>query len=548
MSIKLRLALLLGLLLLVFVFSLVALRTLERRQIAESVSAARRDDAQLAENWIDLRAASLRQFMDDVSAWPALAAFASEPEKTSDWALRHLDPLLNHYGADALWLVGTDGRVLHHARQERLAALPIPLPASRISDLMGDEPGQRSYFHRFPGGAIWELRSGRLSSPDAPWFFVGRHWDSAYLARLGDLTDGEASLAGPSAAGISASLQETLDARGPTPPIIIQRPLNDWNGDPVGTLRLLKTAPDISFRVEADRLKTRVFVLFGLCLIAALAVSLHQWVLRPLGWITESLSRHDTAPIQPLLRAQNELTRVARLIVTSFEHREHLRREVAERRHAEAELQRTLEERARLGRDLHDGLIQSLYAAGMGLAAARNRVQNDPAAAERHLAQVAGVLNDSIREVRDFITGLESEPAEGDTFAPTVERLFATMNADGSADAELDIDEATAARFPTRLRTRDPPAPARGLQQRPAARTRPAAARGAGPGSLAPGPRPPHRDRRRRGLRPGHGPPRPRSRQPLRPRLHPRSPRHARIHARTRHENRLRIPAHLPGR
>jgi len=278
-------------------------------------------------------------------------------------------------------------------------------------------------------------------------------WDETYLARLGDLTESDAALAPPAAAGIAESLQESLDDLDAPAPIVVQRPLPGWDGRPVRSLSLRKAAPDISFRLETDRLKTRVFLLFGLCLIASLAVSLHQWVLRQLGWITDSLSRHDTAPIQPLLKARTELTRVARLIVTSFEHREQLRREIAERRHAEAALKKTLEERARLGRDLHDGLIQSIYAAGMGIAAARKRVGEDPAAAERHLAQVADVLNDTIREVRDFITGLESDPPDDQTFTHTVERLFTTMNADGAARSELSLDESVAARFPTSLRT-----------------------------------------------------------------------------------------------
>ena len=81
------------------------------------------------------------------------------------------------------------------------------------------------------------------------------------------------------------------------------------------------------------------------------------------------------------------------------------------------------------------------------------RVSADPAAAERHLAQVADVLNDTIREVRDFITGLESDPPDDQAFSHTVERLFATMNADGAARAEFTLDEAVAARFPTPLRT-----------------------------------------------------------------------------------------------
>lgn len=452
MSIKLRLALLLGLLLLVFLFCLVALRALERRQIAEAISAARRDDARLIENWLDLRASSLRRFVDDTVGWEKLASFAASPEAGRGWALEHLDTLLPRYGVDALWIAAPDGRVLHQALREGLPRLELPVPADRIAELDRPDTGMRAYFHPSAAGLL-ELRALRLAGPAAPWLFVARVWDEAYLARLGDLTDSDASLAAPAAAGIAESFRDSSGDLDAPAPIVVQRPLSDWDGRPVRTLSLRKTAPDISFRLETDRLKTRVFLLFGLCLIASLAVSLHQWVLRPLGWITDSLSRHDTAPIQPLLQARTELTRVARLIVTSFEHREQLRREIAERRNAEEALKKTLEERARLGRDLHDGLIQAIYAAGMGIAAARKRVVEDPTAAERHLAQVADVLNDTIHEVRDFITGLESDPPDDQAFAQTVDRLFATMNADGSARVELVLDETVAARFPTALRT-----------------------------------------------------------------------------------------------
>ncbi|MBC8009075.1 MAG: ATP-binding protein [Burkholderiales bacterium] len=456
MSIKLRLALLLGLLLLVFVFCLLALRTLERRQFEEALTSARRDDAKLLGNWIDLRAASLRRFADDASAWPQLATFASAPDGTPDWAARHLDPLLPRHGLDALWLARADGTVIHHAALPGFAAssLPVPAPALATGELAASDAADRGYFHLSPAGLL-EIRCVRLdvSTPSSVWLFAGRLWDLTYLARLGDLTDSAAELAPPDASAIADALGETSPDPDVPAPIVVLRPLAGWDGEPVQNLRLLKNAPDISFRIEADRLKTRVFLLFGLCLIASLAVSLHQWVLRPLGWITDSLARHDTAPIQPLLRAHTELTRVARLIVSSFEHREELRREVAERRHAEAELQRTLEERARLGRDLHDGVIQSIYAAGLGLAAARKKLATDPTATERHLTQVADVLNDTIRDVRDFITGLEPETLRDDSFAHTVTRLFNAMNASGAASADLALDETLASRFPVPLRT-----------------------------------------------------------------------------------------------
>ncbi len=452
MSIKLRLALLLGLLLLVFVFCLFALRTLEERQLDEAVSSARRDDSALLGNWLDLRAAALRRFTEDVAAWPEVSAFAADPVALTAWPAENLDPMLAKYGVDALWLTRSDGSVLHTARRPGLPALPLPVPDPRRPGLGSPDVIDRAYFHLGPSGLL-EVRSIRLPGSPGNWLFAARLWDPAHLARLGDLTDSAAALAPPAAAGIADALQQiSPDPEAPAP-IVVLRPLPGWDGEPVQTLRLVKSAPDITFRIESDRLKTQVFLVFGLCLIASLAVSLHQWVLRPLGWITESLSRQDTVPIQPLLHARTELTRVARLIVSSFEQREQLRLEVAERRHAEAELQRTLEERARLGRDLHDGVIQAIYAAGLGLAAARKKITTDPAATERHLAHVATVLNETIHDVRDFITGLEPETLRNDNFAHIVARLFDSMNASGAARGDFEIDEALADRLPAPLRT-----------------------------------------------------------------------------------------------
>jgi signal transduction histidine kinase len=454
MSIKLRLGLLLGLLLLVFVFCVLAFRAVEAREIAAALAAARREEAALLGKWLDLRSASLRRFADDALAWEELAAFATAPAARPDWARERLEPSLPDYGVDGLWITGPDGELRHAIARPDLAGEAPPLPRGYLPDLARPQAGSHAYFHPV-GAGLLEVRAFPLAvaGAEAPWVFVGRLWDARYLSQLGGLTESEASL-GPAEHSDLAPADERADhIAEDSAPIVIQRALPGWDGRAIASLRLRKPAPDLSFRVEADRLKTRVFLVFGLCLIASLAVSLHRWILRPLGWIADSLSRHEIRPIQPLLESRTELTRVARLIVTSFEHREKLAREVTERRHAEAALQRTLEERARLGRDLHDGLIQSIYAAGMGLAAARKRVPDDPAAAERHLAQVAEVLNETIREVRDFITGLEPEAAGLPDLTTGVERLFHTMNADGAARLELAIDESLAARLPACLRT-----------------------------------------------------------------------------------------------
>jgi signal transduction histidine kinase len=67
------------------------------------------------------------------------------------------------------------------------------------------------------------------------------------------------------------------------------------------------------------------------------------------------------------------------------------------------------EERVRLARDLHDGVIQSLTGAALRLESARQLVGGDPAAAERLIAEIQDLLVSEQRELREFIADLEAE-------------------------------------------------------------------------------------------------------------------------------------------
>ena len=63
-------------------------------------------------------------------------------------------------------------------------------------------------------------------------------------------------------------------------------------------------------------------------------------------------------------------------------------------------------ERERIGRDLHDGIVQSIYAAGLALEDASYTVPVDPAAAQAKIAGVMQSLNRIIGEIRSYIYNL----------------------------------------------------------------------------------------------------------------------------------------------
>jgi NarL family two-component system sensor histidine kinase LiaS len=65
-----------------------------------------------------------------------------------------------------------------------------------------------------------------------------------------------------------------------------------------------------------------------------------------------------------------------------------------------------LEERNRLARDLHDTVKQQSFATFMQVRAARNLLASDPEAAEKHLAEVEGLIKTSQQELSLLITEL----------------------------------------------------------------------------------------------------------------------------------------------
>src|SRR4051794_4130167 len=115
----------------------------------------------------------------------------------------------------------------------------------------------------------------------------------------------------------------------------------------------------------------------------------------------------------PLAAARREIGTLAKLAESSAAQGAELHRERDVRRRAEEDAQlkqhllaQSFDEKIRLGRDLHDGIIQSLYAVGLTLESVRALVKTDPAQADRRLEETRASLNNAIREVRAYITGL----------------------------------------------------------------------------------------------------------------------------------------------
>ncbi len=99
-----------------------------------------------------------------------------------------------------------------------------------------------------------------------------------------------------------------------------------------------------------------------------------------------------------------------------------------------------LEERQRIGRDLHDGVIQSIYAVGLMLDDALELVADDPAEASTRIERAIDSINLTIRDIRNFIFGLRPEPLDQAGLVEALAAMAEEFRVNTMIDIALEVD------------------------------------------------------------------------------------------------------------
>lgn len=96
-----------------------------------------------------------------------------------------------------------------------------------------------------------------------------------------------------------------------------------------------------------------------------------------------------------------------------------------------------LEERERIGMDLHDGIIQDIYAVGLTLEHARLLMNDDPEAAKQRIDQAISDLNNTIRDIRAYILDLRPRKLHEENLMDGLRRLVAEFRANTQVEIQL---------------------------------------------------------------------------------------------------------------
>lgn len=107
------------------------------------------------------------------------------------------------------------------------------------------------------------------------------------------------------------------------------------------------------------------------------------------------------------------------------------------RLHYNARRLAVLEERDRIGMDLHDGVIQSIYGVGLSLENARMLLREDPQIAEERLNKAMEDLNHTIRDIRNYILDLRPRQLRGESLVDGLGRLVAEFRQNTKMEVSL---------------------------------------------------------------------------------------------------------------
>ena len=111
-------------------------------------------------------------------------------------------------------------------------------------------------------------------------------------------------------------------------------------------------------------------------------------------------------------------------------------------RQRELDLRTAIEERERISQDLHDGILQSLFAVGLGLEATKSamsptvRKMSGPP-----LNRAIDQLNRVMQEIRNFIAGLGSDLLQGKGLSTALQQMLSSLTQSQATRVRLALDD-----------------------------------------------------------------------------------------------------------
>lgn len=100
-----------------------------------------------------------------------------------------------------------------------------------------------------------------------------------------------------------------------------------------------------------------------------------------------------------------------------------------------------LEERERISKELHDGVIQSIYSVGLSLQGAMSVIERDPDGTRRRMDDAITTLDNVVRDVRSYIFALQPKSVEERGLKRALEELVNDLRVDALVEATIQLSD-----------------------------------------------------------------------------------------------------------
>lgn len=107
-----------------------------------------------------------------------------------------------------------------------------------------------------------------------------------------------------------------------------------------------------------------------------------------------------------------------------------------------------LEERDRISKELHDGVIQAIYSVGLSLQGAMTLVDRDPEATKKRMDDAIATLDNVVRDVRSYIFALQPKAVEERGLKTAIEELTRDLEVNTLAETTVQLSDAALRALP----------------------------------------------------------------------------------------------------
>lgn len=395
--------------------------------IADLIESRRADRQHFLETAIALQGTELKAWIASFSWWDEAVSFVAEPDKA--WASENIDMMVGTTaGGDTVWVTTPDLSVIHSADSE-FRSRPLPFHATTELTTLLANNYEFSYFI-FLDDELWEIHGAAIQDPNfwrnetpvVGYAFMGNRWGRDHLTTLGSLTRTRLEIHPANAIPPASSPDNFVYSE-----LSFDHKIQGLDGEILAVIRSTFSAPPIEkfdSTLHENLLWWAIIFIIVLILVGGI---LGLTIVQPLGRIIRSLDTRDPVHLNDLLVAKSDFGEIARLISSQFRRGRMLQEEIRRRNilpDTSIIDQRANEAfRLRLASNLHDGPMQSLYAARLKLGAMQPAITKTGGATKAEIESIRNMLEECSKDLRNLLLDIEPEELRDQGLDSTLPRF-----------------------------------------------------------------------------------------------------------------------------